>query len=172
MCHCTWGPFLTDQQTQLVLSPLEKSTCVFSQVTFAKDWLHDILALRSVWIPRLRRKYWSFLCVLLNNQCKIELAMNLPSLFRSFDIKRSDGRSSLTLHISVAGQWLSPLRVNPYPTRDCLRINNPIKWRMRKFHHINVNSRYRSPFITSSRNLNCPCNSVVNKSMSLPPPLT
>ena len=34
----------------------------------------------------------------------IELAMNLPSLFRSFDIERSDGRSSLTLHISVAGQ--------------------------------------------------------------------
>ena len=34
----------------------------------------------------------------------IELAMNLPSLFRSFDIERSDGRSARTLHISVAGQ--------------------------------------------------------------------
>ena len=60
MCHCTWGPFLTDQQTQLVLSPLEKSTCVFSQVTFAKDWLHDILALRSVWIPRFKKKILIF----------------------------------------------------------------------------------------------------------------
>ena len=47
--------------------------------------------------------------------------------FRSFDIERSDGRSSLTLHISVAGQWLSSLRVNPYPTRDCLRLNNRVK---------------------------------------------
>ena len=56
--------------------------------------------------------------------------------FRSFDIERSDGRSSLTLHISVAGQWLSPLRVNPYPTRDCLRLNNRIKWRTRNIHFI------------------------------------
>ena len=56
--------------------------------------------------------------------------------FHSFDIERSDGRSSLTLHISVAGQWLSPLRVNPYPTRDCLRLNNRIKWRTRNIHFI------------------------------------
>ena len=41
----------------------------------------------------------------------IELAMNLPSVFRSFDIERSDSRSSLTLHICMASQWLSPLRV-------------------------------------------------------------
>ena len=34
----------------------------------------------------------------------IELAMNLPLHFRSFDIELSDGRSSPTLHISVAGQ--------------------------------------------------------------------
>ena len=133
----------------------------------------------------------------------IELAMNLPSLFRSFDIERSDGRSSLTLHISVAGQWLSLLRVNPYPIRDCLGLNNRIKWRTRNIHfiknifsthsleihqklyigasfsvsfslvnHIDVNSGYRSPFITSSRNSNWPYNSVVNKSMSPPPPIT
>ena len=56
--------------------------------------------------------------------------------FRSFDFERSDGRSSLMLHISVAGQWLSPLRVNPYPTRDCLRLNNRIKWRTRNIHFI------------------------------------
>ena len=56
--------------------------------------------------------------------------------FRSFDIERSDGRSSLTLHISVAGQWLSPLRVNPYPIRDCLGLNNRIKWRTRNIHFI------------------------------------
>ena len=66
----------------------------------------------------------------------IELAMNLPSLSRSFDIERSDSRSSLTLFISVAGQWLSPLRVNPYPTRDCLRLNNRIKWTTRNIHFI------------------------------------
>ena len=123
--------------------------------------------------------------------------------FRSFDIERSDVRSSLTLHISVAGQWLSPLCVNPYSTRDCLRLNNRIKWRTRNIHriknifsthtveihqklylcvsfsvsfqlvsHIDVNSGYRSPFITSSRNSNWPYNSVVNKSMSPPPPIT
>ena len=34
----------------------------------------------------------------------LELAIYLPSLFRSFDIEHSDGRSSLTLYISVACQ--------------------------------------------------------------------
>ena len=55
----------------------------------------------------------------------IKLAMNLPSLFRSFDIERSEGRSSHTFpHISVAGRWLSPIRVNPYPTRDSDNIDS------------------------------------------------
>ena len=54
-----------------------------------------------------------------------KLAMNLPSLFRSFDIERSEGRSSLTFpHISVAGQGLSPIGVNPYPTRDSDNIDS------------------------------------------------
>ena len=38
--------------------------------------------------------------------------------------------------------------------------------------HIDVNSGYRSPSITSSRNSNWPYNSVVNKSMSPAPPIT
>ena len=162
MCHCTWGPFLTDQQTQLVLSPLEKSICVFFTGDLRKGLTTWHFGFTSVWIPRLRKKYWSFLCVLLNNQCRIEL--NWPWIYLHFSV--------VSILNAVAGQWLFPLLVNPYPTRDCLRVNNPIKWRTRKFHHIHVNSRYRSPFITSSLNSNWSCNSVVNKSMSLPPPLT
>ena len=73
----------------------------------------------------------------------MELAINLTSLFRSFDIERSDGRPSLTLHISLVGQWLSALRVNPYPTCDCLRLNNRIKQRTRNIHFIkNIFSTY------------------------------
>ena len=34
----------------------------------------------------------------------IKLVMDLPSFSRGFDIERSDGHSSLTLPISVAGQ--------------------------------------------------------------------
>ena len=73
----------------------------------------------------------------------IKLVMDFPSFFRSFDIERSDGRSSLTLRISVAGQWLPPLRVNPYPTCDCLRLNNRLKWRTRNIHFIkNISSTH------------------------------
>ena len=66
----------------------------------------------------------------------IKLAINLPSLFRSFGLERSDGRSFMRLNISVTGQWLSPLRVNPYPNRDYLCLNNRIKWRTRNVYFI------------------------------------
>ena len=68
------------------------------------------------------------------NKCSV---LNWPWIYLHFSVvsilNAVTAAPHLMLHTFVAGQWLSPLRANPYPTRDCLRLNNQIKWRREIF---------------------------------------
>ena len=45
-----------------------------------------------------------------------------------------------------------PLNVNPYPTRDCLRLNNRVKLRTRNIHFIeNIVSTHTLEIVTQDR---------------------